>query len=135
MNAEELTQHVQALCVLHTVTLFPSHRPFSLPEMRSVHVPLIRDVETYAINLHEIGHVVTWEASQKRLESEVQAWLYAQRTAKVWDATADILMAEALRSYVIWAMLGRPGKRWMPPADHKLWELARMRRPDMDPLT
>lgn len=57
---------------------------------------------TYAIALHEIGHVLG-EQRGRRVEKEVQAWDWAKAHAIIWTPRMEQTKRGCLQSYIRWA--------------------------------
>lgn len=112
----------------------------------------VKSTITYAVALHEIGHVVGRGRSAPRLEREANAWAWALRNtlSGTVDATFRAEVMRSLDSYHRWAerrrdravtsfvergevrrgdpgwiasaLLGCPS---LPPDDHQFWHLLR----------
>ncbi len=66
---------------------------------------------TYALALHEIGHILEPKAHNgTRLDKEVAAWLWAMANAKEWTDKMDAYMRKCLRSYLAWSKRHKTAK-------------------------
>lgn len=68
----------------------------------AIHVPEIKSAVTYALALHELGHLLGRKPST-RLEKEVAAWKWARVQALVWTDPMHRKMQRCLLSYRRWA--------------------------------
>lgn len=133
MTPAELDAHVDRLCAEHGIkresggrrgTAFrrgPAGR--RTPHIR---IPPIKSQVTYAVALHEIGHLVGPGRSGTRLEKEAAAWRWALANSiiELSDATRRSA-GRRLRSYVTWAEL-RQHRRTppvIPPRGSSFWSL------------
>ena len=89
---------------------------------RRVRLEPIRGASTYAIALHEIGHVVGPQ-SGPRLNKEAQAWRWAEDNAIEWTDGMARLAARMIETYLKWASRRRGA--WVPPASHDSRLIAR----------
>ncbi len=69
---------------------------------RRVNIRPVKSPVTYAIALHELGHVLGHQ-SGRRIDKEVQAWEWAKAHALVWTKRMQETKQTALASYVRWA--------------------------------
>jgi hypothetical protein len=109
----ELDTHVDRLCAEHGITREHGGRRGTAfrrgPAGRRtphIRIPPVKSQVTYAVALHEIGHLVGPGRSGTRLEKEAAAWRWALATSivKLSDATRRSA-GRRLRSYVTWAEL------------------------------
>lgn len=104
VTVAELHQHILELCLKHGVTVQwrTSNRGTAYRKERRVSIPLVRSARTYALALHELGHVLG-QQSGRRLDQEVQAWQWAKANALVWTFDMQDKLRSCLLSYVKWA--------------------------------
>lgn len=91
-------------------------------QARIVYLPPIKSPITYAVALHEIGHIVGPNPG-RRLEKEAAAWLWAKNNAIMWNAAMAKKAAKSIQTYLNWCE--RKKGAWVPPKDHVSWEIAR----------
>jgi hypothetical protein len=125
----ELKAHIEQLLKKHAIGfefIGPDETwsySFADPECNKVYIPVIRSSISYAVALHEIGHIKgrfqssknritkevrTWKIghakgrflwSKNRITKEVWAWKRAEKNAMVWTPTMEKKKCECLRSY------------------------------------
>jgi len=91
----------------------------------------IKSITTYAIAMHEIGHVLGKRQSGRRLEAEAGAWRWAVdnrlRLSLAQADRWDDAMIRSLQSYVDWAKdkraRGVANAPVLPGEDDDLWVL------------
>ena len=69
---------------------------------RRVKIRPVKSPVTYAIALHELGHILG-RNSGRRIDKEVQAWEWAKANALVWTKRMNDTKRDCLISYVRWA--------------------------------
>lgn len=92
LRAEFLTQHIQQLCVEHSIDLriIPGCKVYAYPTMYRIHIVPIAFIEDYCIALHEIGHVVLCHRpEQSRNYKEILAWRWAKANALFWTGEME----------------------------------------------
>lgn len=116
-------KHIEAICKNNNITIeiSPSSRGRAWTNTRVIKIPEVKTSITYALALHEIGHILGVR-SGKRLEKEVQAWEWAMKNAIEWTQPMNQAMERRLGSYLTWCQ--RKKGAWVPPADHPAWKLA-----------
>jgi hypothetical protein len=113
LTPAELDAHVDRLCVEHGITRENGGRRGTAyrrgPAGRRaphIRIPPVKSQVTYAVALHEIGHLVGPGRSGTRLEKEAAAWRWALANSIVELSDATRRSAgRRLRSYVTWAEL------------------------------
>lgn len=127
-EARRMAAHVDRLAARHNIRIGSHSRGGrASPLERQIDIRPVRSTVTYAIALHEIGHVVGRGRSGPRLESEAAVWRWAIRNAL--PGTVDHVFAakvrESLASYRDWAVRrGQgPGCPKLPAHDHTFWTL------------
>jgi len=128
----DLDAHIQHLCDVHGVERRSGGRGVAYrrgPAGRrrpGIRIPPIRSQVTYAVALHELGHLLGPGRSGTRLEKEAAAWRWALANSMVpLSDHARRSAGRRLRSYVTWAQLRqhrvRPPR--IPPAGSPFWAL------------
>jgi hypothetical protein len=128
----ELDAHIGWLCDVHGIERRDGRRGLAYrrgPAGRrrpGIRIPPIRSQITYAVALHEIGHLIGPGRSGTRLEKEAAAWRWALANSMVeLSDHARRSAGRRLRSYVIWAEhrqhRTRPPR--IPPAASPFWAL------------
>lgn len=121
------SEHVMLLCEKHDITVGSHSRGGrAFRKSRLVNIRPVKSAITYAVALHEIGHVLgKKQSSSYSLEKETYAWLWAIDNAIEWSPTMEKKMAKCMQSYVDWAESRQYRKvpPRLPPANHPLWEL------------
>jgi len=69
---------------------------------RTIKIRPVKSPVTYAIALHELGHVLG-EQRGRRVDKEVQAWEWARAHALCWTRRMHETMRSCLQSYINWA--------------------------------
>jgi len=92
------------------------------PTERRITIGRVKGPASYAIALHEIGHLLGPRQTSHRLEKEVGAWEWAKAHALVWTDRMDARLHKSLLSYLRWA-LRRRGNVIKPTDDHVIWTL------------
>jgi hypothetical protein len=128
----DLDAHIQALCDAHAIERHQGGRGAAFrrgPAGRrrlAIRIPPVRSQITYAVALHEIGHLVGPGRSGTRLEKEAAAWRWALANSAVELSDAARRSAgRRLRSYVVWAEHRRHRRRppAIPPPGSPFWAL------------
>jgi hypothetical protein len=110
LTVAELDAHIQRLCDAHGVERRLGRRAIAYrrgPAGRrrpGIRIPEILSQITYAVALHELGHLLGPGRSGTRLEKEAAAWRWALAASIV--PLSDHTRRSAgrrLRSYLIWA--------------------------------
>lgn len=119
-----LHQHVVAICKAHKIAItFGTRRGRAWRTARKVSVPHVRGAISYAVALHEIGHVLG-KRGRNRLDHEVYAWQWAEEHAHMWNAAMERKRKRSLQSYVRWAKRrqahDKRGRTFIS-ADHLIW--------------
>ena len=123
-DVASLHHHVVSLCKAHKIAItFGTRRGRAWRAARRVSVPHVRGAISYAVALHEIGHVLG-KRGRTRLDHEVHAWQWAEAHAHVWNAAMNAKRKRSLRSYVQWAKRrqdnDKAGRTFISP-EHDVW--------------
>lgn len=71
-------------------------------KIKKVRLSPIKTDITYAIALHEIGHIAG-KQGKHRMDKEVNAWIWAKENALHWTITMQKKANNCLTSYITWA--------------------------------
>lgn len=127
MTKEEMASHIDALCVEHDIKVENySSQGRAFRKDRMIQIRPVRSEVTYAVGLHEIGHVVGPWQSMPSLYCEAGAWVWATQNAQEWTPTMHVTMIQALTSYLEWALHRQHrshARPRIPEANHKFWQL------------
>lgn len=94
-------RHIWELCGEHNILVMPSPEPdnsMSNPLLRVIAIHPIKDDASYAVALHEIGHILG-QQSYFTLEREAFAWLWAKANALEWTLAMEEDMHRSLGTY------------------------------------
>jgi hypothetical protein len=110
LNMVDYAEHVAGLLAAHgiVVTERRGARGRAYARDRRIRIAPVRGPVSYAIALHEIGHVVAPMASgrqHRRIDKEVRAWRWAMSAAVEWTERMDRTMQRSLAGYVARAEL------------------------------
>ena len=81
---------------------------------RRIKIKPVRGPVSYAIALHEIGHVLGPRQTGLRLDQEVGAWEWAMQNALEWTEAMTECRIRCLRSYLDKAT---SSSKWKTPTD------------------
>jgi hypothetical protein len=82
--------------------------------VKEIIIPPVRSQITYAMALHEIGHILSRQNSHSVLIREKAAWLWANKNALIWTDKMSHLQSRALIGYAFWGRRRRPPRRPRP---------------------
>lgn len=104
MTPKRLAEHFAALCEQHGIEV-GSHSSGGRAwrKSRTVKVRPVKSAITYAIAMHELGHILGKRQSGTRLDKEVGAWEWAHDNATEWTDTMEAAMQKRLCSYLAWS--------------------------------
>lgn len=110
-------EHIEILLVRHSITADWRDRTSarSWRKTRRVRLERVRGASSYAIALHEIGHIVAPQGP-RRLEKEAQAWRWAKDNAIEWTEGMERLASRCIKTYLTWCERRRGA--WVPPKNH-----------------
>jgi len=132
ITVADLDAHIQRVCDAHGVERIGGRRAIAYrrgPAGRrrlGIRIPPIKSQITYAVALHELGHLIGPGRSGTRLEKEAAAWRWALANSIVeLSDHARRSAGRRLRSYVLWAEHRQHRRRppRIPPAASPFWAL------------
>jgi hypothetical protein len=98
-----LAAHIAELCAAAQVTItWRTSGGRAWRRTRRIAIAPIRSVITYAVALHEIGHILGPHPPH-RLPREVAAWQWAEAHARPWTPAMAAKRDASLASYRRWA--------------------------------
>jgi hypothetical protein len=99
----DMVDHVKSLCRSHEIAIRWCQRSMqshALRECDEITIAPIKAVATYAIALHEIGHILgRHQQSNYTMVRERWAWQWAKRNALIWTPRMARCAADALQWY------------------------------------
>ncbi len=122
MTTEQMAAHIRKVCIVESIEV-QSHSRGGRAYRRSRRIkirPVKTDI-TYAIALHEIGHILGPCQSSTKLDREVGAWVWATANAIEWTDAMSAKRAKCLQSYL--AKAARTPRMKQPTADHPIHAL------------
>lgn len=115
-------EHIADICFKHDIVVGThSSGGRAFKKSRRINIRPIKSSITYAVALHEIGHILGPDQSKTRLEKEAGAWLWAKANATEWTEPMQKKMVQCLKSYARWSERHMTMKA--PPKDHAFWTL------------
>ncbi len=93
-------EHVHNLLVENSINVTWKHagRSMAWRRSRKVSIRPVKTAITYAVALHEIGHILG-KNPRLRLDQELAAWAWAKSTALFWTPVMEAKMNKCLASY------------------------------------
>lgn len=126
---KQLAAHVRKLCRQHGIRLqFDDKSPEKAFFVeRRVQTKTVRSKASYAVALHEIGHLVSKTASRPSLFQEGAAWQWARTEALCWTPSMTRAMLKSLGGYAHAGISDndrcQPRLYRLPPRSHPFWTL------------
>lgn len=97
------SEHIDWLCRKHEITIDSHSRGGrAFRKQKHINIRPVKTSVTYAVALHEIGHVVGPQ-SGCRMNKEIQAWKWAKDNALAWIEPMENKRLKSLNSYKVWA--------------------------------
>lgn len=119
-------EHITRICKIEDIEVV-SHSSCGRAwrKKRRIAIRQVKTAITYAVALHEIGHILGPRQTGKntRLDKEVGAWEWAQQSAIEWTDVMDKQRSKSLRSYLAWSERSKQAKRLTN--DHPIHALIR----------
>lgn len=130
MPVSALEGHLKSLCRTHRIKwkVHQGGNKLSAADLKNrvIHTSKIRGYVTYAVALHEVGHLLSKSLSKPRLYQEGEAWDWAMKNALVWNRQMQCTMVRGLSSYLKIAYVdhqrGLPNLMRLPPREHPFWK-------------
>jgi len=107
----------------------------SIPDLNLAEIPQIRGPRTYAIALHEFGHLSRPNKDARRLlsgtlgqfkigiyDEEAEAWQWAKDHALIWTEEMQHIAVVSLKTYVTNSVTDSNGNVLYPPENSKIWQ-------------
>ncbi len=99
----QFEQHFLNLCANEDVDVQWCDRPSKAlalsGELEFIRTPRIRSEVTYAVAMHELGHIKSHSQSSEQTERERAAWDWARRNALLWTPRMEGYAVASLRLY------------------------------------
>jgi hypothetical protein len=120
---EQMAAHVARVCKIEDIELVikPNASGRAWRKVRRIRISPVKSAVTYAVALHEIGHLLGPRQSGLRLEQEVGAWEWAQANAVEWTPAMCTTLRRALSSYIARAASSRNWKK--PEPSHPIFAM------------
>lgn len=120
---QEMRDHIDQVCQRDDIRIGSHSRGGSASKRaRFIRIRPVKSAITYAIALHEIGHVLGPWQSQPRLYKEAGAWKWALDNAICWTPPMQKTMIRSLNSYLRWQKRRHRHVR-LPEPEHEFWSL------------
>jgi len=101
MTPKEMAEHIDRLTKDNGITVKASTRNGrAWRRQKKIATPPVKSGTTYALALHEIGHILGKRQSGRRLESEIGAWQWAIDNAETWSPAMTKKVSRCLNSYL-----------------------------------
>ncbi len=115
----ELADHIAHICKVEDIEIGShSHGGRAYRRKRLVKIRPVKSEITYAVALHEIGHILGKRQSGTRLDREVGAWEWAIEHAIRWTLPMSRKMKGCLQSYM--AKVARSPHMRKPEPNHPI---------------
>jgi hypothetical protein len=114
--------HIARICKIEDITVENHSRGGrAYRRERRIKIRPVKSAITYAVALHEIGHILGPRQCGTRLDKEVGAWEWAQEHALEWTDTMTAKMRDCLQSYL--RKVKRSPHMRQPHADHPIFRM------------
>jgi len=119
-----MARHIEAICAFHGIRMKSHRSGLADQDLREIHIRPVRSEVTYAIALHEIGHLLgPWQRSVSLLE-EAGAWYWARKNALQWTPRMEKTLVASLKSYVVW--FAARDEVPAPKPGHPSWKMLKL---------
>lgn len=119
-------QHIESICKYNNISI-GTHSGGGRAWRKSRHINIrpVKSAITYAVAIHEIGHILGDKQSSYRIEKETYAWKWAIDNAMEWTPSMQAKMKKCLSSYLEWALRNQNRKNApvIPDDCHIFWDL------------
>lgn len=123
VTAKQMAIHVAVICAENNIEVVKHSRSGAAwRKSRRIAIRPVKTAISYAVALHEIGHILGPQQSGTRLMKECGAWLWAHDNAMTWTDAMEKAMQKRLRSYVAWAQRHKTAAK--PDCNHPIMEMA-----------
>jgi hypothetical protein len=118
MTLIEMREHIDLICTSHEhdLNIFRCdllHQAQAIREFDEVTIPQVKSSVSYAVALHEFGHLFGYHQNSRRvMVRERGAWRYARINALQWTPAMERHMANSLAWYEPRA--AEIDRRWRP---------------------
>ena len=104
-QTERQRLHIEKICKEHDILIcvwdLPSSDPgWAYRETKEIFIRPIKSTISYAIALHEIGHVLGKYQYRSEIYNEAYAWLWAQENALEWSELCQKTLKTCLKTYL-----------------------------------
>ena len=116
--------HIARVCKIEDIEIEwrdRLNRSLAWRRRRKIRIRPVKTAITYAVALHEIGHILGPRQNGTRLDKEVGAWEWAMANAIEWTDTMSQVRAKGLKSYL--AKVNRCTKMKKAGPDHPIYSL------------
>jgi CRISPR/Cas system-associated endonuclease Cas3-HD len=114
--------HIQRICKVEDIAIESHSRGGrAYRRQRRIKIRPIKSAITYAVALHEIGHILGPRQNGTRLDKEVGAWEWAEANAIEWTDAMSAKRAACLRSYL--KKVERSPRMRKPTAHHPIYAM------------
>lgn len=101
MTADQYAAHVARICKIEDISV-DSHSSGgrAYRRQRRVKIRPVKSDITYAVAMHELGHILSSGQRGTRLDKEADAWMWAKAHALEWTPAMQAKMRDCLKSYL-----------------------------------
>ena len=100
----KMNEHVRSLCAQNEIIVSEcqhASQALALRECSQAIIPPVRSANSYAVALHEIGHVLgRYQQSKSTMVREKWAWQWARENARVWTSGMEQFAKGSLAWYL-----------------------------------
>lgn len=117
-----LAEHIERICKIEDIQIAShTHGGRAFRRNRLIKIRPVKSEITYAVAMHEIGHILGPRQSGTRIDKEVGAWEWAIKHAHRWTPPMSRKMRSCLQSYL--AKIERSPHMRKPSPDHPVFAL------------
>ena len=100
----KMNEHVRSLCAQNEIIVSEcqhASQALALRECSQAIIPPVRSANSYAVALHEIGHLLgRYQQSKSTMVREKWAWQWARENARVWTSGMEQFAKGSLAWYL-----------------------------------
>ena len=104
LTRTEMHEHIVALCERNEILIqwcVNPNQAWAMRQWDEIKIPQIKSEISYAVGLHEIGHVLGQHQTSKRvLVRQRWAWRWARENALIWTSRMERRACSSLDWYV-----------------------------------